>query len=92
MALGLEVAVPDSHLELEIQLLSLLEDLVVVAPSRGHVGPTDSACCSELPALSGTGEEQQTPPVGGSWPELFLQPQGWLGYVCHLSLTLLCPC
>lgn len=61
MALGLEVAVPDSHLELEIQLLSLLEDLVVVAPSRGHVGPTDSACCSELPALSGTGEEQQTP-------------------------------
>lgn len=64
MTLGLEVAVPDSHLEIEIQLLSSGGDLVVVAPSRGHVSPTDSACCSELPALGGTGEEQQLPPVG----------------------------
>lgn len=64
MALGLEVSAPDSHLELEIQLLSLVGDAAAVSPLRGHVSPPGSTCCSGLPALGGTGEEQQLPPLG----------------------------
>lgn len=79
MALGLEVAVPDSHLELEIQLLSSVGQLVLVAPSRGHKSSPGSACCSELPVLGGTREEQQLPPVGDPGLDCSPNPRQGLG-------------